>query len=340
MDKDYYKILGVNESDSAEQIKSAYRKLARKWHPDVAGNTSDVLLRFKEINEAYEILSDKQKKSEYDKARSFYNYAKYGAGESVNKSAKQNNTEEKTYSSNPYTKKFSINWEEFLHGRRGESSHGETKNKETKVPQNGEDIYAEIELSVLEAIQGAEKVINVLQTDTCPVCSGRKFVNGSLCGHCGGSGKTSKHKKFTVKIPAGIKNGAKIRLHGEGGTGLNGGRNGDLYVTVNIKADCDYKTEGLNIIKTVSIAPYEAVLGAEIEVSTINGKYSFKIAPNTQNGQKIRLSGCGIVQNEKVGDMIIVVEIKIPKTVSKEEIELYKKLAEISSQNIRDSIYD
>ena len=320
MDKDYYKILGVLESDSPDNIK---------WHPDVAGNSADVLSMFKEINEAYEILSDRFKKSEYDKARKFYNYAKNGAETTKEPTANYNNE-------NSSFKNFSKNINDWFYGKQKSQ---ESNKKQQPLPKRGKDIYAEVEISVFDAINGTEKIINVLQSAPCPKCNGRKFVNEAICQHCNGTGEVSKHKKFTVKIPAGIKNGAKIRLSGEGGEGSNGGSNGDLYITVNVKQN-DYKTEGLNIIKTVYLEPYEAVLGGNIDIKTINGNYNVKINPNTQNGQKIRLSGCGIVQNDKIGDMIIVLEIRIPKTLSKAEIELYRKLSEISTRNIRDSIYD
>ena len=145
-------------------------------------------------------------------------------------------------------------------------------------------------------------------------------------------------KKFNIKIPAGISDKSKIRLSGEGSKGINGGKNGDLYIIINIKEPKTYKTEGLNILKTVPITPYEAVLGGNISIITIKGKITVKLPPRTQNGQKIRLNNCGLVQNNKIGDMIITVEIQIPKNLSDEELNLYKKLEEISSHNIRENL--
>lgn len=333
MDKDYYKILGVIESDSAENIKTAYRKLARKWHPDIAGNSEDVMLKFKEINEAYEILSDKFKRAEYDKARMFYNYAKNGSESVKSKTEAKNNETKSSYASNPQNKGFSFNWEDFIPKK---SKTEKTNN----LPKQGKDIFAEVEITVFEAVRGTEKTINVLQSGVCPKCGGRKFTNGSLCRFCNGKGETSQYKKFTVKIPAGIKNGSKIRIAGEGESGTNGGRNGDLYIKVNICENKEYKIEGLNVIKTLAISPSDAVLGCTAEVKNLDETYSVKIPPQTQNGQKIRLTGCGIVQNNKIGDMIIVVEIRIPKTLTKEEIDLYKRLAELSSSCVRENIND
>jgi DnaJ-class molecular chaperone len=189
-------------------------------------------------------------------------------------------------------------------------------------------------------MSGTTKTINMLQTIVCPKCEGRKFVNGAVCSHCKGKGETTTYKKFNVKIPARIKNLSKIRLAGEGEKGINGGNNGDLYITIHIKETKSYKTDGLNILKTIPITPYEAVLGANVRISTLQGNLNIKIAPNTRNGQKIRLAGCGIVQNDVIGDMIVTVEIQIPKNLSEAEIKLYKKLAEISTSNIRDELYD
>jgi DnaJ-class molecular chaperone len=327
MTKDYYKILEITEQVSEEDIKIAYRRLARKWHPDIAGNTKEVISMFKDINEAYEVLSNKVKKNEYDKARRFYNYAHEKTSTNDTTATKKNTTKPQDLKKN-----FSFNWEEFLGKKYRESAF---KKEEAKAPKKGDDIYTDIEISYFEAISGVTKTINMLQTQVCPKCRGRKFANDSICTCCNGKGELTNHKKFNVKIPAGIKNYSKIRLAGEGNKGINNGANGDLYIVIHVVEQNFYKMEGLNILKTIPIAPYEAVLGTIIKISTPNGNVDVKIAPKTQNGQKIRLTGCGIVQNNHVGDMIITVEIKIPKNLSNEEINLYKKLEEISSCNIR-----
>ena len=335
MTKDYYKILDIPEFSTQDEIKSAYRKLARKWHPDVAGNTIDVLERFKEINEAYETLSNRTSKADYDTARRFYSYAKNGAKTENKTQNNATNTTKAEYKepTKEHKKTFSFNWEEFISKKCREAQF--KKEQKAKAPKRGEDIYSDIEISVFEAAGGAVKTVNMLQTHSCPKCGGRSFVNGNKCPHCKGKGCVSEYKKFSVKIPAGVKNNSKIRLAGEGEKGLNGGQNGDLYLTIHIQEPVSYKTDGLNILKTVSISPYEAVLGANITVTAIQGNVSVKIAPNTRNGQKIRLSGCGIEQKDKIGDMIITVEIQIPGNLTNEEIELYKKLQEISSQSVR-----
>ena len=181
MTKDYYKILGVTEFNTADEIKNAYRKLARKWHPDIAGNTEDVIVMFKNINEAYDTLSNPIKKNEYDRARRFYNYAKESSERKEKSSYKKTETAKKG---------FSFNWEDFiLRKKRNESF------KEEHLPQKGADITTDVEISVLEAIEGITKVVNMLQTQMCPKCKGRKFVNGTICQHCNGKGEETTYKK-------------------------------------------------------------------------------------------------------------------------------------------------
>lgn len=340
MTKNYYAILGVNESCTNEELKCAYRKLARKWHPDVAGNTAEVVTKFKEINEAYEVLSDNNKRADYDRINRYYNYSstKNTSKTTTNPDFKNTNTKETKAEEKKQTgSKFC--WEEFLSKYR-EYANKYQSNSKPKEPkygntQRGKDINTDVEVTISEAINGTVKIINMLHTEVCQKCGGRKFVNGSVCSHCNGKGETSDYKRFTVKIPAGIKDKSKIRLSGEGEKGINGGQNGDLYITVHIKSPLDYKTEGNNILKTVTIEPYEAVLGGNITVKTLDGNITVKISPNTQNGQKIRLSGCGININGKIGDMILTVEIQIPKNITSEEIELYKRLKQLSAQNVR-----
>ncbi len=338
MTKDYYKILDITEFSTIDEIKCAYRALARKYHPDIAGNSPSIIAKFKEINEAYEVLSNKTRKADYDAARRFYSYAQNGASKKTNTSNtctdsninQKNNFDKKNYNKKTFHDKktnFSFNWEELF-----KFSH----TNENRTPKKGEDIYSDVEISVFEAINGTSKVINMLQTTICPKCNGRKFVNGGKCENCNGSGETSIYKRFNVKIPAGIKDKSKIRLAEEGEKGINGGKNGDLYLTIHIKEPKGYKTEGLNILKTIPVTPFEAVLGAEIKIPTIKGNVALKIAPKTRSGQKIRLSGCGIEQNNKIGDMIVTIEIQIPKDLSTEEISLYKKLQEISNHNVRE----
>ena len=330
MTKDYYKILDISEFSTQEEIKCAYRKLARKWHPDIAGNSTSVISKFKEINEAYEILSNAAKKVDYDRARKFYNYTSKPKNESKEENTASrnfNNTKNKKKNEHNY-QNASFNWEEFISKKLKKEKE---EKRESRVGKKGADIFSDVEITVFEAINGTVKVINMLHTNVCPVCKGRKFINGNECNHCHGKGETSNIKKFNVKIPAGIKNHSKIRLAGEGEIGLNGGANGDLYLTIHVVEPQDYTTDGLNILKTIQISPCDAILGTNVTVTTIKGNVNVKISEMTQNGQKIRLAGRGIEGKFSTGDMILTVEIKIPEKISEEELKLYKKISELKN---------
>lgn len=319
--KDYYKTLNINENATESEIKSAYRKLARTHHPDIAGASPANVQLFKDINEAYETLIDRKKRYEYDAIRRLYSYA-----------TKNNTTEppkEKTQShKNPQEKKNPF-WEEFL-----KYQHQKETNS-NPAPQDGTDITTDVSITYAEANNGTQKRINILHTKVCESCKGRKFVNGCQCKTCNGTGSVSEHKKLTVKIPPNVKNGYKIRIAGEGNQGLHGGKNGNLYLIIKIEKSFDFKYDGVNIYRTVPITPFEAVLGASIELSVPDGKITMKILPNTNSGQKFRLQGQGLSKNGVTGDLIVTVEIKIPEKISEEERELYKKLAQLNSTNIR-----
>ncbi len=326
--KDYYKILDIDEMATDSDIKTAYRSLARKFHPDIAGSSSENIERFKEINEAYTTLIDRRKRYDYDALRRLYSYTKQPTcDEKAAFNTQQSNSgmDFKTkYQSKNY---FSGMWEDFKNQYQ--------QKQQTPLPENGSDITTEVNITIEESIHGTSKKINVLHTKTCSKCNGRKFVNGTACSHCNGSGLESEHKKFTVKIPANVKNGYKIRIADEGNPGINGGKNGNLYLLIKIENNSNFKYDGCNVLKTVPITPYEAVLGADIEIPVPDGKLTMKILPNTNSGQKFRLQGQGITKNGVKGDLIITVEIKIPDNLTNEEIDLYRKLAKISSYNIR-----
>ncbi len=335
-EKNLYEILEISESASSGAIKSAYRKLARKYHPDLNSGDASCIQKFKEITEAYEILSDNEKKKNYDLLKGFYketSQKKYSQAEKAYKEDEEKSKKEKD-------ENFSSIFNEILSGfKKTTSSSRKTYKTETKPPESGSDVNTEVTISTLEAIEGTVRTINILHTAICPNCEGRPFLNGTKCPLCSGKGEQTTHKKLNVKIPPNIKNGSKIRIANEGNKGYNGGRNGDLYLRIKVEDSSGFKYEGLNVFCTVPITPFEAVLGAEIKILSPNGKdkISMKIAPNTQNGQKLRLSGQGLKQNDKSGDMIVTVSIEIPKNPSEREIELYKELQKASDKDIREN---
>lgn len=362
--KDLYKILGLTPDCDTAKIKAAYRKQARIWHPDVNDNSQESIVRFKEITEAYEVLIDEHKRSQYDIIKGFNikketSYSSKAREQSAQKAYSESSaaTKEKTtystkteekpknYTSNEKNHaggSFSQVFENILDGlfTTNPSSDKNSKKNKTQKPQNGKDINLNVNIKMSEAISGTHRTVNVLHTERCPKCEGRRFINGSKCPLCKGTGEISIHKKLNVKIPAGIKKGAKIRVANEGNKGYNGGKDGDLYLYIDIEESSFFKYDGLNVLCEIPITPFEAVLGTSIEVPTLCGNVSMKIPPNTSTGQKFRLSQQGVYdeKNKKRGDQIVSVKIEVPKELSNEEIKLYEQLKNLSTHKIRENL--
>lgn len=334
--KDLYKILNLTYEASKDEIKTAYKKLAKMYHPDVAGSNGDID-KFKEIKEAYDILSDDESRKKYDVLRGFYRQKLEKETNQKNiknkydeylKQAKKNAEKQDSFSD-------SINdaLDSLFHTKNGRKN----QSGDTKKTINGTDINLDINISCFEAITGTNRKINILHTQPCPNCEGRIFINGAKCNMCGGSGVISLQKKINVKIPKDVKHGSKIRVKNEGNRGLNGGKDGDLYLIVNIEKNPYFETEGMNILCNLPITPFEAVLGAEITIPYIDGNINIKVPPMTSSGQKLRLAGMGLYNKSKTkkGDMIITVFIKLPSKLSKKELELYEELKSHSNEDIR-----
>lgn len=349
-EKNLYAILEISSNASATMIKSAYRKLVRKYHPDLNGGDKNCVIKFKEITEAYEILSDSEKKKNYDILRGFYqenSRVRFNEANRTYKEAQKQEHEEQEHKQREH-ERFSNVFNDILEGFKkttSQSRNNEYKNQNFKTkqakPEKGNDIYTDVSITITESIEGTTRTINILHEEICPNCEGRTFLNGAKCPLCGGTGEQSTHKKITVKIPAHIKHGSKIRIANEGNRGYNGGKNGDLYLNVKIENNANCQFDGLNICCSVPITPFEAVLGAVIEFPTANGKVSMKVTPNTNSGQKFRLAGQGLKENGKdggkTGDMIVTVNIEVPQSPSAEELRLYKELKNITKRDIRET---
>ncbi len=334
--KDLYKILNVNFDATDEEIKTAYRNLVRKFHPDVAGKNADAD-KFKEIQEAYEVLKDTESRKKYDILHGFYR-------EKIKKEHEKKESAKNKY--NEYIKKAKRNadkpesFSKSINEALDNLFHGQKtpNNKpEPNLPVNGDDINLDITISCFEAINGTSRKVNILHTQPCPNCGNRKFINGSECSMCNGTGQLSLQKKINVKIPKGVGQGSKVRIKKEGNKGLNGGKDGDLYLIVNIEKNKYFEIEGMNILCTLPVTPFEAALGADISFPLMGETINVKIPPLTSSGQKLKLSGLGLDNKSKTkkGDVIITVMIKFPEKLSKEERLLYERLKEESASDIR-----
>lgn len=341
--KDLYKILNVDYNATDEEIKLSYRNLVRTYHPDVAGKTIDSSV-FKEIQEAYEVLKDKESRKKYDILRGYYT-------EKIKKEFEENAKKKQKEKYDEYVKKaknnssksasFSDSINEALDSLfySTKSTH---KSNKTKPPINGSDINIDLSISCFEALYGTSRKVNILHTQPCPNCDGRTFINGSVCVMCNGSGQLSLQKKINVKIPKGVTQGSKVRVKKEGNKGINGGKDGDLYLIINIEKNKYFEIEGMNILCNLPVTPYEAALGAEIPITIMKETINVKIPPLTSSGQKLRLAGLGLDNKSKTkkGDLIITVIIKFPDSVSQKEKDLYSKLRDISKNDIRKDMSD
>ena len=289
---DYYKILGVDKSASQDDVKKAYKKLARKYHPDLNPNDPDAHRKFQEINEANEVLSDPEKRKKYDQYGENWKHADEFEAQQQQYRQYQNGQGGGAYwSSSGDGSEFSDFFEQMFGGMggRGGRSHG----------FRGQDYTTELQVSLTDAAKTHKQIIT---------------VNG---------------KNLRITIPAGIADGQTIKLRGQGGPGVNGGPAGDLYITFVIGDDPVYKREGDNLYMNVPIDIYTAVLGGEQIIETLNGKVKMKIKPETQNGTKVRLRGKGFPvykQDGQFGDLFVTYEVKIPTHLTEKQKELFREL--------------
>lgn len=348
--RDFYEVLGVSKTATDDEIKKAYRKLAKKYHPDLNPNDKSAEQKFKEVSEAYEILSDKEKRSRYDQfghAGVDQNYSGGSGGFSGFGGFDMGDI-----------------FGDIFGG--GFSSRGTSR----RGPQRGSNISAHVAISFEEAAFGCEKEINIYRIENCPDCGGtgaksgtevatctvcggsgqvrsmQRTILGSMqtvttctacngkgtvvkdpCGKCAGKGKIKKGRKIRVKIPAGIDDGQTISLSGQGNVGENGAPNGDLYVSVNVKPSADFKRSGFDVSYDLTISFVDAALGANVEVPTLDGKVKYDIPEGTQPGTVFRFKGKGIpyLKRSGRGDQYVRVNIEVPKHLSSKQKNLLRE---------------
>lgn len=334
--KDYYQVLGVKRDASEDDIKKAYRKLARKFHPDLNPGDKASEEQFKQVQEAYDVLSNSEDRKLYDQYGQNWRAVKSGAGapppgwERAQRSPRADGPGAGGFDFNDFDfggfrgagdQGFDIFEEIFSRAGRG---RGVRRGR-------GRDIEAEFELSLEEAHRGGRRTLQMQTAEVCPTCNGSGVKDGKVCDTCGGAGEVSRPKTIDVNIPAGVRDGSTIRLPGQGGTGSNGSEPGDLYLHIRLRPHPLLRVHEDDLEVELAIAPTEAVLGAKVEAPTIDGKVEVTVPPGTNTGQRLRLRGQGLnKRNGGRGDEYVRVKIVVPKDVSPEERRLYEELQRIS----------
>jgi len=312
--RDYYETLGVSKSATDDEIKSAFRKLARKYHPDVAKDKKAAEEKFKQINEAYEVLSDSEKRQKYDQLGAnwnqpggfqpppdwrggsqqapgggFYQYGGDGGGVQFEFGGTG----------------FSDFFEAFFGGGRGRSAFGGFGGREATA-ERGADVEADILVTLEEALHGSKRTVSLRRAGS------------------------NKVEKYQVKIPKGVHEGQRIRLAGQGEAGAGGGTSGDLFLRVRLAKHPDFSVEGSDLIHEEKITPWQATLGTQIEVPMLEGNVRLKIPPGTQAGQRFRLRERGLAGiSGKRGDLYVIAQINIPKKLTEREREIWNQLAKL-----------
>ncbi len=356
--QDYYELLGVSRSAKADEIKKAYRKLAMKYHPDKNAGDKEAEKKFKEISAAYEVLKDEQKRAAYDRMGHAAFEGGMGAGGGGAHSAGFG------FESAGFGNIFDEMFSEFMGGQQ----------RQAESAQRGADLRYNMEITLEDAFKGLKKNIKIstyatcetchgggaakgTKPESCPTCHGQGKVHARqgfftierTCSHCHGlgqiikdpcktchgAGRVRKEKIISVSIPAGIEEGARIRLAGEGEAGLRGGAPGDLYIFLHLKSDKLFHRDGSNIYCQVPISMSIAALGGEIEVPTIDGhKARVKVPEGTQSGKQFRLKGKGmsVMRSSSRGDMYIQTMVETPVNLSKRQKELLEEFASLENK--------
>ncbi|MBV8118023.1 MAG: J domain-containing protein [Candidatus Eremiobacteraeota bacterium] len=330
--RDYYSVLGVPKNAAQKDIKSAYRKLARKWHPDAnPQNPKEAEEKFKEISEAYEVLGDAEKRKKYDLL-----------GPDWQQAARQAE-QQRRYRTSAGAEDFDFG--PFGNAREGGAPSGfsdffdmffsgvgrRTTGGATGFAQRGQDLETTIELSLRDMYDGGKKSISLQVEDVCPRCHGSGTEGGQLCPQCHGTGRVLSVKKFDVTIPKGIGEGQRIRLAGQGGLGVSGGPNGDLYLIVKSSDDATYKRKGDDLYVDLPVSIYDLLLGGEVKVPTLSGQVAMSIPEGTQNNRLLRLAGKGMphVKGGGAGDQYVRLIGQLPQQLNDKEKKLFKELASL-----------
>jgi curved DNA-binding protein len=311
--KDYYATLGIEHNATQDDVKRAYRKLARKYHPDIS-KAANAEHRFKEIGEAYEVLQDIEKRAAYDKFGS-----NWQAGEEFKPPPDWDTGFE--FQGGGYTQTDASQFSDFfesLFGQKSEFSHTDSFQGHPSFYGRGQDLHAKISISLEDSFHGSKQTLTLQRPSV--------DANGHVF--------TSPHT-LQVTIPRGVTEGQRIRLEGQGSTGMCKGPNGDLYLEITLAPHPYFTIDNRDILLTLPISPWEAALGETVQVPTLGGTVELKIQPNSQTGKKMRLKGRGIASAKVSGDQYVTLAIVTPKPRSPQDQELYRKMAVAMAFNPR-----
>ncbi len=322
--KDYYNILGVKRGASEQEIKRAYRQLARKYHPDVNPGDKSAEAKFKEINEAYEVLSDKAKRQKYDQFGDQWQYADQFARTGAQQTPFWEFSRGDAQGFHSEEGDLSSLFGDLFQDIRGGASHRRTR------PRYGQDIDYPVEVTLEEAYYGTNRILSLEAEEPCSSCSGTGKIQRVLCSACRGSGVVTRLKRLEVKIPPGVNDGSRVRIAGKGGQGY-GGAKGDLYLVISVKPHQLFERRGDDLYVEVAVPLTVAVLGGEVQVPTLKGKLALKIPPETQNGRTFRLAKQGMshLGNSPRGDLLAKVSVALPTKLSAEEKKLFEQLSRL-----------
>jgi DnaJ-class molecular chaperone len=346
--RDYYKILGVERSASSAEIKSAYRKLARKHHPDVNPNNKEAEQRFKEVNEAYQVLSDPEKRKKYDELGADWErgapedevlrrYARAG-GQTAAAGGNFSDFFERFFGG--LSGNFTGRSTEF---NEGNFAFGQGFGRSARGAGRAPNLEAEAAITLYEAIHGAKRRLELTAEDECDVCGGtgvkarqerrgntRIIHSAEPCEKCGGSGVIRARRTLEVTIPAGMAEGSRMRLKGQGGKGTRSDLNGDLFITIHVEASPGFALAGRDVRCILPVWDYEAALGAEVTAPTPDGRIALKIPAGSQSGRVMRVRGKGLPARgkETAGDLLYELRVLAPTDLTSDERSLMQKLAE------------
>lgn len=333
--RDYYEILGVARTATQEDLKKAYRRLARQYHPDLHSGSrkSQMEQKFKELNEAYETLRRPESRKMYDRyghrwqEAEAYEKARREAGAGPGMGPEFEFRE-------GYGQGFDVGdiFETFF----GQSSRAGAGAGFRGFATKGEDLDTVVRLTLREVMSGATRLVELSEPIPCPSCRGTGRVQGRLCPACRGAGRRTEVKTIEVKIPVGVQHGTRVRVAGKGAPGLHGGKRGDLYLTVELVPDQVFRPDGADVHVTLPVWPWEAALGAEVLAPTLSGPVRIKVPPASRSGEKLRLKGKGLHSSSRQrGDLLVTLQIVTPSPMTEQDRKLFEQLSREPRQDPR-----